>query len=187
MAKKQKQEGYYASILRRDPAARSKWSVFWLYPSAIAMRRYRLSHFLWTKLHWKFLAELVMQKTKRKTGIEIHPACTIGRNLFIDHGGNVVIGETTVIGDDCTIFHGVTLGGTSQEKTKRHPTIGNRVVIGTGAILLGPIHVGDDAKIAPNTVIRHDINEKEIAFSDECHVYPRHPKLKGTDHEKDKQ
>ena len=134
------------------------------------MRRYRLAHFLFTKWKWKFLAEAIMMKAKRKTGIEIHPAAKIGENLFIDHGSGVVIGETVEIGDNVTIYHGVTLGGVSWQKTKRHPTVGNDVVIGAGATLLGPITIGNGAKIAPGAVIRSDVNENCIAFSDQVKV-----------------
>lgn len=175
--KKEKKEGYYASIKRRDPAARTSWSIFWLYPSVRALRSYRLSHFLWTKWKWKFLAEWIMHRAARKTGIEIHPAAEIGENLFIDHGSGVVIGETAVIGDNCTLYHGVTLGGVDNKKVKRHPTLGNNVLVGTGAKLLGPIHIGDNAKIAPNAVIRKDVPANAVAFSDEKIVVKEGPKL----------
>ena len=163
-------EGYLDSILRRDPAARSKWAVFWLYPSVICMRRYRIAHFLYTKWKWKFLAEAIMMKARRKTGIEIHPAAKIGRNFFIDHGMGVVIGETTVIGDNVTLYHGVTLGGVSLEKMKRHPNIEDDVVIGAGATILGPITIGKGAKVAPNATIRSDVPADCIAFSDQIKV-----------------
>jgi serine O-acetyltransferase len=149
-------ETYYQSIKRRDPAARNNFEIFFLYPSTKIMRRYRLAHFLW-KHGCKFLAEWIMMVGKRRTGIEIHPGATIGKRLFIDHGSGVVIGETAVLGDDCTLFHGVTLGGTSTEKVKRHPTLGNNVMCGAGSILLGPIQIGDGVKIGANEVVRHDI------------------------------
>lgn len=149
-------EKYYASIKRRDPAARNDWEIFWLYPSVIALRWYRLSHFLWG-IHWKFVAEMIMHHARKTTGIEIHPAATIGKNLFIDHGDGVVIGETAAIGDDVTMYHGVTLGGVSLEKVKRHPSIGNHVLIGAGAKLLGPIVIGDYVKIGANEVVRSDV------------------------------
>ena len=163
---KEKKEGYLASIQRRDPAARSKWSIFWLYPSVRALRWHKISSFFW-KIHFKFLAEMIMHHAKKTTGIEIHPAAKIGRNLFIDHGDGVVIGETSIIGDNVTIYHQVTLGGTSLEKNKRHPTIGNCVTISVGAKLLGPIEVGENSKIAPNVVIRKNVPANVIAFGDD--------------------
>lgn len=156
MGKKEKKEGYYSSIMRRDPAARNKISIFFLYPSVIALRHHKASSFFW-KIHFRFLAELIMHLGKWRTGIEIHPAAKIGRNLFIDHGYGVVIGETAEIGDNCTFYHGVTLGGVSSKKGKRHPTIGNDVVIGAGAKVLGPIKIGDGAKIGANVVVRKDV------------------------------
>ena len=156
-------EGYLASIIRRDPAARSAWSVFWLYPSVIALRWYHVSHFLW-KIHFKFLAEMIMHHARKTTGIEIHPAAKIGHNLFIDHGNGVVIGETAEIGDNVTMYHGVTLGGVSMQKIKRHPTIGDDVLIGTGTAILGAITIGKGAKIGANLVIRHDIEPNSIVI-----------------------
>jgi serine O-acetyltransferase len=157
MSKLEKQEGYYASIKRRDPAARTNFQIFFLYPSVIAMRNFRIAHWFWAKLKWKFMAEWIMACVKRRTGIEIHPAAQIGRNFFIDHGAGVVIGETTIIGDNVTLYHQVTLGGVSSKKIKRHPTIGNNVVIGAGAKVLGNITVGDNAKIGVNAVVRADV------------------------------
>jgi|SRR5574344_645660 serine O-acetyltransferase len=165
-------EGYLASIQRRDPASRSKWSIFWLYPSVIALRWYHLSHFLWG-IHFKFLAEMIMHHARKTTGIEIHPAAKIGRNLFIDHGSGVVIGETAEIGDGCTLYHGVTLGGTSDQKVKRHPTLGNNVMVGAGAILLGPIVIGDNARIAANAVVRKDVPADAIVFDEDVHVFSK--------------
>jgi len=172
MNKKEKREGYFDSIMRRDPAARSKWSVFWLYPSVIAIRWYHLSHFFW-RIHFKFLAEMIMHHARRTTGIEIHPAAKIGHNLFVDHGSGVVIGETAEIGDNVTMYHGVTLGGVSMDKIKRHPTIGNNVLIGAGAKLLGAIKVGDNAKIAANAVVRKDVPENAIVFDEDVHVFAK--------------
>jgi serine O-acetyltransferase len=151
-----KKESYYQSIKRRDPAARNNAEIFFLYPSVGIMRRFRVAHFLW-KHHFKFLAEWMMMVGKAETGIEIHPGATIGKRFFIDHGSGVVIGETAIIGDDCTLYHGVTLGGTSLEKIKRHPTLGNNVMCGAGSILLGPITIGDGARIGANEVVRHDV------------------------------
>jgi serine O-acetyltransferase len=142
--------------MQRDPAARSAIEVFFLYPGFRAVRSYRLAN--WCYRHrFFFLARWISQRASRKTGIEIHPAATIGKGLFIDHGVGVVIGETTVIGDNCTIYQGVTLGGTGKEKGKRHPTIGSNVVIGAGAKVLGPFQVGDNAKIAANAVVLSEV------------------------------
>ena len=157
MKNKLKKEGYYASIKRRDPAARNNAQIFFLYPSVIAIRYYRIAHWFWTKLHFKFLGEWIMCMVKCRTGIEIHPGATIGRNLFIDHGSGVVIGETSIIGDNVTLYHQVTLGGVSLKKVKRHPTLGNDVVIGAGAKILGNITIGDGAKIGANAVVREDV------------------------------
>ena len=159
MAKKG--ETYYASIKRRDPAARSNWQIFWTYPSVICLRKYRVAHFLY-RLHLKFTASVIMYIARRQTGIEIHPAATIGKNLFIDHGMGVVIGETAIVGDNVTLYHGVTLGSVSMKKGPRHPIIGNNVVIGAGAKILGRVKVGDNAKIGANVVIREDVPENSV-------------------------
>jgi len=140
------------SVFDRYPAARNSFEVLTTYPGLHAILWYRLSHWLWGKgLKWpsRFISGLACWFT----GIEIHPAATIGHRLFIDHGMGVVIGETAEIGDDCTLYHGVTLGGTSWNEGKRHPTLGNRVVVGAGAKGLGPIEVGDDARIGSNAVV----------------------------------
>ena len=141
------------AILSRDPAARSRLEVVLCYPSFRAVRRHRVAHWLWMH-NYKLLARMVSQGTRRKTGIEIHPGATIGKGLFIDHGMGVVIGETAEIGDDCTIYQGVTLGGTSLYRgTKRHPTLGRGVVVGAGAKVLGGFTVGDGAKVGSNAVV----------------------------------
>lgn len=142
-------------IKKNDPAIHHILEVF-LYPSFKALLFYKIAHYFYLKKFF-FLARYLSEKAKRKTGIEIHPGATIGKNLFIDHGVGVVIGETAIIGDDVVMFHGVTLGGTGKEKGKRHPTIGNRVFIGTGAKILGNICIGDDVKIGANTVVLNDI------------------------------
>ena len=152
----EKKEKYYESIKRRDPAARHNLQIFFLYPSVIALRRYRVAHFFW-KIHFKFLAELIMSFAKMRTGIEIHPAAQIGRNLFIDHGAGVVIGETSIIGDNVTLYHGVTLGGISTKKEPRHPIIEDDVVIATNTSVLGRVTIGKGSKIGPNLVIKNDI------------------------------
>lgn len=139
-------------VLENDPAARTKLEVFLLYPSIHALIAYRISHFFY-KHKLFFIARLISQISRFFTGIEIHPGATIGRGLFIDHGMGVVIGETAEVGDDVTLYHGVTLGGTGKDKGKRHPTVGNNVVIGAGAKVLGPILVGDNAKIGANAVV----------------------------------
>ena len=150
------------SIKERDPAARNCAEVFFLYSGFHAVFWYRLSHFLY-RHKLKFLARLVSQLTKWFTGIEIHPGATIGRGLFIDHGSGVVIGETTIIGDDCTLYQGVTLGGTGKETGKRHPTLGNGVMVGSGAKVLGPFKVGDNSKIASNAVVLTEIPPNSTA------------------------
>lgn len=144
------------NIMEKDPAAKSKIEVFLLYPCVHALISYRIAHFLYSKKFF-FMARLISQLARFFTGIEIHPGAKIGRGLFIDHGMGVVIGETTEIGDNVTIYHGVTLGGTGKDKGKRHPTIGNDVVIGCGAKVLGPITVGDGAKIGANAVVLKNV------------------------------
>ena len=142
----------------RDPAARSALEVLLLYPGLKAVRSHRRAH--WCYEHnLKFLARMISQASRRRTGIEIHPGATIGKRLVIDHGMGLVIGETAEIGDDCLIFHGVTLGGTGKDVGKRHPTIGNNVLIDTGAKVLGPITIGDNARVAANSVVLKDIPE----------------------------
>jgi serine O-acetyltransferase len=143
-------------VFDRDPAARTRFEIVTLYPGFHALLIHRLAHRLrgWN-LCW--LARFVSHMTRWLTGIEIHPGAKIGRRVFIDHGMGVVIGETAEIGDDCTLYHGVTLGGTSWNKGKRHPTLGRGVVVGAGAKILGPITVGDDAKVGSNAVVVKDI------------------------------
>ena len=143
-------------VFDRDPAARNKFDVLTTYPGIHAIIIHRMAHALW-HLHLKWLARVFSNIARFLTGIEIHPAAKIGRRFFIDHGMGVVIGETAEIGDDCTIYHGVTLGGTSWNKGKRHPTLGNDVVIGAGAKVLGPIFVGDGARVGSNAVALKDV------------------------------
>jgi serine O-acetyltransferase len=146
----------FSCIFERDPAAQSYFEIITTYPGVHAIFCHRLSHWLWSRgLKWpaRFLAMLA----RWWTGIEIHPGAQIGRRFFIDHGMGVVIGETALIGDDCTIYHGVTLGGTSWKKGKRHPTLGNGVVIGAGAKVLGPIQIGDGARIGSNSVVLKNV------------------------------
>jgi len=144
------------AILERDPAARSRWEVALCYPSYRAMRRHRRAHWCWNH-RLKLLARMISQRTRRLTGIEIHPGAEIGAGLFIDHGMGVVIGETAEIGDDVTLYQGVTLGGTGKDVGKRHPTIGNGVVIGAGAKVLGPFTVGDCAKIGSGAIVLREV------------------------------
>ena len=140
------------SVFDRDPAARSTFEILTAYPGIQAVLIHRVSHWLWNKkLYW--LARILSNVARWFTGIEIHPGAKIGRRFFIDHGMGVVIGETAVINDDCTLYHGVTLGGTSWNKGKRHPTLGNNVVVGAGAKVLGPIEIGDGARIGSNAVV----------------------------------
>ena len=144
-------------IRSRDPAIKSNLEVL-LYPSFKAMFYYKISHFLYVNKKY-FLARYISEKAKRKTGIEIHPGATIGKGLFIDHGVGVVIGETAIIGNNVTIYHGVTLGGVKNINKKRHPTIGNNVMIGCGAKILGDITIGNNVKIGANSIILHDVED----------------------------
>lgn len=147
-----------ACIFERDPAARSWWEVLTCYPGLHALTLHRLAHWFWVhQLRW--LGRLTSHIGRWLTGIEIHPGATVGRRVFIDHGMGVVIGETAEIGDDTTLYHGVTLGGTTWNKGKRHPTLGKRVVVGAGAKILGPIMIGDGAKIGSNAVVVKDVPE----------------------------
>ncbi len=145
-----------AAVKERDPAATSTLQILLLYPGFKAIRMHRRANWLWRHNH-KFLARYVSQRAAHKTGIEIHPAATIGRRFFIDHGTGVVIGETAEIGDDVTLYQGVTLGGTGKDSGKRHPTIGNGVMIGAGAKVLGPFKVGDNSNIAAGAVVLEEI------------------------------
>lgn len=139
----------------KDPAIKNIFEVF-LYPSFRALLYYKIAHFLYVKKRY-FMARYLSERAKRKTGIEIHPGATIGKRLFIDHGFGVVIGETAIVGDDVVIYHGVTLGGVSTSSGKRHPTIGDGVMIGCGAKILGDIVIGDNAKIGANAVVLCDV------------------------------
>ncbi|WP_313119553.1 serine O-acetyltransferase EpsC [Proteiniclasticum ruminis] len=140
------------NVLKNDKAAKSYLEVLLLYPTIHALFAYRMAHFFYRKKLF-FLARLISQTARFTTGIEIHPGAKIGRRLFIDHGMGVVIGETTTIGDDCIIYHGVTLGATDCDAPKRHPDVGDRVLIGAGAKILGPISIGSGAKVGANSVV----------------------------------
>ncbi|MCR5510498.1 MAG: serine O-acetyltransferase [Lachnospiraceae bacterium] len=144
-----------AVVRERDPAIHSNLEVF-LYPSYQALRAYRRAHKHYLKGHY-FRARYISQRARHKTGIEIHPGATIGKRLFIDHGAGVIIGETTEIGDDVTLYQGVTLGGTGKEQGKRHPTIGNNVMISTGAKVLGSFKIGDNSKIGAGSVVLEEV------------------------------
>ena len=146
----------------RDPAARSKLEIFLLYPGVHAVIYHRIAHFFY-RHNLKFLARMVSQWSRCWTGIEIHPGAKIGRRLVIDHGMGIVIGETAEIGDDCLIYHGVTLGGTGKDQGKRHPTLGNNVLVSTGAKVLGPFKVGDNARIAANAVVLSEVPDNATA------------------------
>ena len=148
------------SVFDRDPAARNTFEVITCYSGVQAMLFYRLTHRLWL-LKLKWLARFISMLARWITGVEIHPGAVIGRRFFIDHGMGVVIGETAQIGDDCTLYHGVTLGGTTWKKGKRHPTLGNNVVIGAGAKILGPIILGDDVRVGSNSVVVKSVDNAQ--------------------------
>ncbi|NMP38421.1 MAG: serine O-acetyltransferase [Clostridiales bacterium] len=161
-----------ACVKDRDPAARSSLEVWLLYPGLRAIRSHRKAN--WCYRHnLPFLARWISQRTARKTGIEIHPGATIGKRFFIDHGTGVVIGETAEIGDDVTLYQGVTLGGTGKDTGKRHPTIGNRVMIGSGAKVLGPFKVGDNTNIAAGAVVLEEIPPNSTAVGVPARVVKR--------------
>ncbi len=153
---------FIRSIKERDPAAKNAAQIILLYSGVHALIYYRISHFFY-KIHWYFIARWISQAGRHATGIEIHPGATIGKCLFIDHGMGVVIGETTEIGDYCTIYQGATLGGTGKDTGKRHPTLGNHVMVGAGAKILGPFRVGDYAKIASGAVVLYEVPEGTTA------------------------
>ena len=145
-----------AAYKARDPAARSSLEIALLYPGVRAVRSHRFAHWFYVRGH-TFIARWISQRSRKRTGIEIHPGAVIGKRLVIDHGMGVVIGETAEIGDDCLIYHGVTLGGTGKDAGKRHPTIGNNVMVSCGAKVLGPFKVGDNSRIAANAVVLSEV------------------------------
>lgn len=155
---KKKEEGLLASILRRDPAAKNQLEILLCYPGVHAVLAHRVNHFLYLN-GLKILSRLSSQLMRILTGIEIHPGAVIGKRLLIDHGMGVVIGETTIIGDDVTIYQGVTLGGTGKDCGKRHPTIGNDVMIASGAKILGPFKIGDHSKVGAGSVVLKEVPE----------------------------
>ena len=156
-----------------DPAARGDIENALVYSGLHAIWSYRLAHRMWAIPALRGLARLLAQFTRFFTGIEIHPGATIGRRFFIDHGMGVVIGETTEIGDDVMVYQGVTLGGRSLEQVKRHPTIGNRVTVGAGAKVLGPVYIGDDSAIGANAVVTHNVPADSIATGIPAVVHAR--------------
>lgn len=161
-----------AVVFDRDPAARSTFEVVTTYPGFHAMLIHRLAHRLWG-MGWKWLARFISHIGRWLTGIEIHPGATIGRRVFIDHGMGVVVGETAEIGDDCTLYHGVTLGGTSWNKGKRHPTLKSGVVVGAGAKILGPITIGANARVGSNAVVVKDVPDDATAVGIPARILDR--------------
>ncbi len=161
-----------ACVKDRDPAARSALEILLLYPGLKAIRRHRIAKWFYDRKLF-FAARWISQRVSKKTGIEIHPAVQIGKRFFIDHGTGVVIGETAVIGDDVTVYQGVTLGGTGKDTGKRHPTIGNNVMIGAGAKVLGPLVIGDNSKIASGAVVLNDIPPNSTAVGVPARVVKR--------------
>ena len=159
-------------IKERDPAARNAFEILTTYPSLVAIRNYRVAH--WFYRHRMFTAaRIISQNARKRTGIEIHPGASIGKGLFIDHGMGVVIGETAVIGDNCLIYQGATLGGTGKDKGKRHPTLGDNVLVGAGAKVLGPFKVGSNVKIAANAVVLNAIPDNCTAVGVPARIVKR--------------
>ncbi|MBE6590057.1 MAG: serine O-acetyltransferase [Ruminococcaceae bacterium] len=161
-----------AAVRERDPAARSSAEILLLYSGVHAIMAHRLAHALHKNEHY-FCARAISQLARHFTGIEIHPGATIGKNFFIDHGSGVVIGETAEIGDNCTLYQGVTLGGTGKDVGKRHPTLGDNVMVGSGAKVLGPLKVGAGSKIAANAVVLHPVPENSTAVGIPARVVRR--------------
>lgn len=161
------------AVKTRDPAAKSNIEILLLYSGLHAILAYRVAHRLYLSQHY-FSARAISQIARHITGIEIHPGATIGKGLFIDHGMGVVIGETAVIGDNCTLYQGVTLGGTGKDTGKRHPTLGNNVLVGAGAKVLGPITIEDNCKVASNAVVLKEIPENSTAVGIPAKVVRRH-------------
>ena len=164
-------------VFQRDPAARNYFEILTTYPGVHAIILHRLAHLLWS-IKLKLIARIFSHLARILTGIEIHPGAHIGRRFFIDHGMGVVIGETAIIGDDCTLYHGVTLGGTTWKKGKRHPTLKNNVVIGAGAKVLGPITLGNNSKVGSNAVVVTDIPNDSTAVGIPAKIIESGEKLK---------
>ena len=168
------------AVMERDPAAKSRWEVFLCYPSVRVMAWHRIAHRLYKNGHTT-LARWISQRSRHKTGIEIHPGATIGKGFFIDHGDGVVIGETTIIGDNVTLYQGVTLGGTGKDVGKRHPTIGDNVVIGAGAKVLGPFTVGSGSKIGASAVVLKEVPENCTVVDNPGRIVKRKGAAHGVD------
>ncbi|MBQ7825569.1 MAG: serine O-acetyltransferase [Clostridia bacterium] len=168
------------AVMERDPAAKSRWEVFLCYPSVRVMAWHRIAHRLYKNGHTT-LARWISQRSRHKTGIEIHPGATIGKGFFIDHGDGVVIGETTIIGDNVTLYQGVTLGGTGKDVGKRHPTIGDNVVIGAGAKVLGPFTVGSGSKIGASAVVLKEVPENCTVVGNPGRIVKRKGAAHGVD------
>lgn len=159
--------------IARDPATDSRLEMFLASPGLHAIWAYRVAHRLWNQPCTRLAGRVLSHLARAATGVEIHPAARIGRRFFIDHGMGVVIGETAEIGDDVLMYHGATLGGRSTQRIKRHPTVGNRATIGTGARVLGPVTVGDDAQIGANTVVVNDVPPGAVATGVPARVHPQ--------------
>lgn len=160
---------YLKYIKKLDPAAKSYLQILFTYPIVRVMFWYRIAHYFYLKKRY-FLSSFIMYRIRKKTGIEIHPGAIIGKNLFIDHGVGVVIGETAIIGNNCTIYQGVVLGGTGKEQGKRHPTLKDNVMVGAGAILLGNIEIGEKAKIGANSVVLQDVPRGATVVGVKAHI-----------------
>lgn len=152
-----------------DPAAKSDFEILLLYPGPKAVFFHRIAHFLY-RTHWYFPARFFGELSRWLTGIEIHPGAKLGRRVVIDHGMGLVIGETAEVGDDCILFHGVTLGGLKFDPVKRHPTVGDRVLIGAGAKVLGPVTLGDDCRVGANAVVTKDVPAGKTAVGNPMHI-----------------
>ena len=166
-----KRVGFFASVKQRDPSARSALEIFLLYPGVHAVIWHRVARFFY-RIKFKFVARCISQIVRRSTGIEIHPGAQIGKNLFIDHGAGVVIGETSVIGDNCTIYQNATLGGTGKESNKRHPTLKNTVIVGAGAKILGNITIGNNVKVGANATVLKDVPDNCTVVGVGRIIYP---------------
>ena len=166
-----KRVGFFASVKQRDPSARSALEIFLLYPGVHAVIWHRVARFFY-RIKFKFVARCISQIVRRSTGIEIHPGAQIGKNLFIDHGAGVVIGETSVIGDNCTIYQNATLGGTGKECNKRHPTLKNNVIVGAGAKILGNITIGNNVKLGANSTVLKDVPDNCTVVGVGRIIYP---------------
>ncbi len=166
-----KRVGFFASVKQRDPSARSALEIFLLYPGVHAVIWHRVARFFY-RIKFKFVARCISQIVRRSTGIEIHPGAQIGKNLFIDHGAGVVIGETSVIGDNCTIYQNATLGGTGKECNKRHPTLKNNVIVGAGAKILGNITIGNNVKVGANSTVLKDVPDNCTVVGVGRIIYP---------------